>query len=293
MALERLHDLGHRELFEHDFALINPVRVREGRWQGLPVRPLRNPAFRAQPHLVPQLLPLEALDDEQQIEVLERNDRQCQETAQPMFCALLRSRAKIHSLAATLGSRMLLDTPSGRTVWLRFHDPRVFSALAWWLDPIQLRRLLGPIMAWTWFDSRDGRWNRIGRPDSEDLGSERLRLTTGQWERLQRQPQVNRCLKMLAKSGPLPGPLHASVDRLDQYLGEALATGLHDQADVCLYAVLMERHGRGWMEHPVAAYALNAVRGGAQSLAVGMKELDDAGIRQWMRESAGHMEEHA
>lgn len=249
MALERLHDLGYRELFGRDFALINPVRVLEDRWQDLPVVPLRASAFQAQPHLVPQLLPLAMLDDKQQIALLERNDRQCTETGQPMFCALLESRSDSRSLAVSLGSRMLLDTPAGQTVWLRFHDPRVFSALVWWLDPIQLRRLLGPVLAWTWFDPRDGRWRRIERPDQTAPEGTRLRLTAGQWERLQRQPWVNLCLKILAEDGPLPGPLRTLVERLDDSLRQAEAAG--------------------------------------------MKELDEAGLRQWMRASAKHMEKHA
>ena len=58
MTLRRLHDLGHRELFGHDFALVNPLRVPGDRWSDLPVVPLRAPAFAAQAHLVPKLLPL-------------------------------------------------------------------------------------------------------------------------------------------------------------------------------------------------------------------------------------------
>lgn len=293
MALEQLHDLGYRELFGHDFALINPVRVREDRWRDLPAVPLRAPAFDAQPHLVPRLLPLAALDDEQQVELLERNDRQCVETGQPMFCALLGSLAGTQSLAASLGSRVLLDAPTGQTVWLRFHDPRVFSTLAWWLDRVQLRGLLGAVRAWTWFDPRDGRWNRIERPASKAFVGARLRMTAEQWNRLQRQPLVNRCLKMSAVDGPLPGQLRTSIERLDRYIGEAVAAGLPDQADACLYAMLTEKHGHGWMDHPAAARALHAARAGAQTLAAGMKDLGDARLGKWKRASAGHMEEHA
>lgn len=292
MALVRLYDLGHRELSGHDFALINPVRVREDRWRDLPVMPLRASAFEAQPHLVPRLLPLAALDDGQKVELLERNDRQGVETGSPLFCALLKSRADIQSVAIGLGGRMLLDTPAGQTVWLRFHDPRVFSALAWWLDPAQLRKLFGPVVAWTWFDPRDGRWHRAGRPDPVVHGSGRLRLTPAQWERLQRQPAVNRCLKVLVDDAAV-GPLRTLVERLDRHLVAASADGLQEQADSCLYAVLAERHGHGWEGHPVAARALHAAREGRQQLAAGMQELDDAGLRQWMRASAGHMEEHA
>lgn len=293
MALERLHDLGYRELFGHDFALINPVRVREERWQDLPVVPLRAPAFDAQPHLVPRLLPLASLDDEQQVELLERNDRQCVETGQPMFCALLASPAETRSLATSLGSRMLLDAPTGQIVWLRFHDPRVFSALAWWLDPVQLRGLLGAVQGWTWFDPRGGRWARIGRPEGEVFSGTRLRLKAEQWNRLERQPLVNRCLKTSAVDGSFPGQLRTSVERLDKYIDEAVAAGLHDQADVCQYAMLTEKHGRGWTGHPGAVRALQVARDGTQALAVGMKNLDEAELGQWMRASAGHMEEHA
>lgn len=222
----RLHDLGHRELFSHDFALVNPVRVPEARWQDLQAVPLRARAFDAQPHLVPRLLPLHALDDDRQVELLQRNGRHCVETGQPLFCALLTSRMDSGPVAAALGARMLLRTPAGRMAWLRFHDPRVFSALAWWLDPVQLRCMLGPVLSWTWFDPRDGRWHGIERRCPEARDNPRLRLTAVQWARLERLPAINRCLKRLAGDGAPVPPLRPLVERLDGLLGQAAAAGL-------------------------------------------------------------------
>lgn len=226
MTPSRLHDLGHRELFSHDFALLNPVRIPEDRWQDLPVVPLRAPVFAAQPHLVPRLLPLRALDDDCQVELLERNGRHCVETGQPLFCALLASRLDAQPVAGALGARMVVRTPAGQAAWLRFHDPRVFSALAWWLEPGQLRCMLGPVLSWSWFDPRDGQWQCIERPGADGRDTARLRLTAAQWARLGRLPAVNRCLKMLARDGVSPRPLRPLVERLDALLEQAAAAGL-------------------------------------------------------------------
>lgn len=291
MALERLHDLGYRELFGHDFALINPVRVREERWQDLPVVPLRAPAFDAQPHLVPRLLPLAALDDEQQVELLERNDRQCVETGQPMFSALLASPAETRSLAASLCSRMLLDAPTGQIVWLRFHDPRVFSALAWWLDQGQIGCLLGQAQRWTWYEPRDASWHQLERPPVS--GPRRLRLNKEQWDRLERQPLVNRTLKESGRTPPLGRPLRDLVELVDVQLIRASASGLAEATDLTRFAAMTARHGETWINHPVATRALSAAAEGRQTLAAGLASLGHAELQQWARASAVHKEEHA
>lgn len=290
MALEQLQDLGCRELFGHDFALINPVRVREDRWQDLPVVPLREAAFDAQPHLLPRLLPLAALDDQQRVELLERNDRQCVETGQPMFCALFASPVKTQSLATSLGSRMLLDAPTGQTVWLRFHDPRVFSALAWWLDQNQARCLMGQAQSWTWYEPRDARWHQLERPPVR--GPRRLKLSKEQWDRLQRQSLVNRTLKELGCRPPL-GQLRSLVERIDAQLIRAAANGLVVASDLARFAAMTARYGEGWVNHPVAARALRAAVDGRQTLAAGMANLEHVELQQWGRASAVHKEEHA
>lgn len=290
MALERLHDLGYRELFGHDFALINPVRVREERWRDLPVVPLRAPAFDAQPHLVPRLLPLAALDDEQQVELLERNDRQCVETGQPMFCALLASPAETRSLAASLGSRMLLDAPPGQAVWLRFHDPRVFSALAWWLDQDQAGCLMGQVQRWTWYEPRDANWHQLERPPVS--GVRRLRLSKQQWDRLERQPLVNRTLKELGRRPPSGEPLRDLVELIDAQLTRAAASSLAEATDLTRFAAMTARYGETWVNHPVATRALSAAVEGRQTLAAGLASLEHAELQEWARASAVHKEEH-
>ncbi len=291
MALGRLQDLGHRELFSHDFALINPVRVREDRWGDLPVVPLWAQTFDAQPHLVPRLLPLAAIDSEQQVELLERNDLQCVETGQPMFCALLTSSVEMHSLATSLGSRMLLDAPTGQTVWLRFHDPRVFSALAWWLDPDQTGCLMGQAHTWTWFEPRDATWHRLDRPRVP--GYRRLRLSEEQWDRLQRQPLVNRTLKESGCRPPLGQPLRNLVESVDGQLVRAEANGLDSASDLIRFAAMTIQYGETWVNHPLAARALSAAVEGRQTLALGLANLKHAELQHWVRGSAVHKEEHA
>lgn len=291
MASEQLQDLGHRELCGHDFALINPARVPQDRWEDLPVVSLRAPGFAAQPHLVPRLLPLGGLDEEQRVALLERNDRQSEETKQPMFCALLVSPCEPQLLAGCLGSMMVMDSPEGQKVWLRFHDPRVFSALAWWLDEGQIRCLMGQVQKWTWYETRDARWHQLARPDV--LAPTRLRLNPQQWGRLQRQPLVNRVLKKSGKSPPLGCSLRGLVELIDDQLVSAAAHGLIRAADQTRFAAITVRHGEAWVTHPVARRALGAAANGRQTLAAGLASLEHAELKQWARASAVHKEEHA
>lgn len=241
-----IRELGHRELLAHDFALINPMRVAAGRWKDLPVVPLRAPAFSAQPHLVPQLLSLAALDDDTRFELLDRNSRQCRETGLPMFCALLAGELQASVMAAILGRQMLVLEPAGATAWLRFHDPRVFSALTWWLEPAQLKCLFGPVRIWTWPEPRDGRWHHLARPELPLPAASRITLTHDQAGRLQRQPLVNRCLRQLGARDPL----RARVERVDGHLCSALASGMVLDRDLCRYAIQAERQGHSRIEEP-------------------------------------------
>lgn len=289
--LEQLQDLGHRELADFDYALINPLRVHASRRSDLVATPLTAAAFKAQPHLVPLLLPLRHLANDGVVDLLDLNAEQVRETGQPMFCALLRSDVQVERLAVGLGARMLIDAPGGERAWLRYHDPRIFSALSWWTTPEQMACLLGDVMAWSWFEPRDARWHQLKRPSASPSG--RLRLSPSQWDRLTRQPLVNRSLKLLGLQPLLDESLHALVERVDAHLCRASACGLVEEADLCLFAVMTERHGAAWTTHPVAAEALAAAANETQMLASGIKGIRDAELHEWMRASAGHMEEHA
>jgi len=291
MTLQQLHDLGFRELFRHDFALINPVRVREEWWRDLPVVPLRATAFDAQRYFVPRLLPFVELNDEQRVELLERHDLQGEETGQSMFCALLVSRSEPRALAASLGRMMLLDAPTGQTVWLRFHDPRIFSALTWWLDQEQIGCLMNQVQSWTWYEPRDAMWHQLESPPIS--GSRRLRLDNEQWDRLGRQPLVNRTLKELGRKPPLGCQLRELVELIDLHLVRAARSGLADAADLIRFAAMTARYGEAWVNHPIATRALTSAVEGRQTLAAGLAGLEHAELQQWTRESAVHKEEHA
>ncbi|MCD9046522.1 DUF4123 domain-containing protein [Luteimonas sp. MHLX1A] len=291
MTLERLDDLGHRELRGFDFALINPLRVPDARASGLRTVPLSNSAFKAQLHLCPLLLPLARTDDDGIVRLLERNDEQIKETGQPLFCALLASDEQSEALAARLGSRMVLAIPDGRNVWLRFHDPRIFSALSWWLDAEQVACLLGHIRVWAWYEPRDARWHQLDR--RSEPREQRLKLSAEQWARLDRQPLVNRSLKALDIRPPFEEPLRSLVERIDEHLCRAISSGLTEDADLSLFAARTERHGEAWIRHPVAADALRTAIERSRTLAEGLKDLGDSGIERWISAAAGHMEEHA
>lgn len=291
MTLERLDDLGHRELRGFDFALINQLRVSDAGAFGLRTVPLSNAVFKGQLHLCPLLLPLAQTDDDGIVRLLERNDEQVKETGQPLFCALLASDEQSGALAARLGSRMVLAGPDGRNVWLRFHDPRIFSALSWWLDAQQTACLLGHIRAWAWYEPRDARWHQLDR--RYEPGVVRLKLSAEQWARLERQPLVNRTLKALNIRPPFQESLRSLVERIDAHLCRAKSSGLTEDADLSLFAARTEQQGDAWIKDPVAADALRTAIQGTRTLAAGLRNIGDSGIQRGIRAGAGHMEEHA
>jgi len=249
--LPSIGDLSHRQLFAHEFALISPMRTPSNRWQDLPVIPLRAAEFRGQPHLVPQLLPLAELGYEAKLELLDRNSAHCRETGQPMFSALLASDVSPEAMATALGKRMLVRIPGGGTAWLRFHDPRVFSSLSWWLDQAQLRFLFGPVRTWTWPEPRDGCWQQLDRPDPPMSAANRLLITPAQLGRLQRQPVVNRCLAQLGADASSAEPLRVRIERLDAHLCQARASGVVADRDLVRYVMQAERHRHSRIEEPV------------------------------------------
>lgn len=249
-AFQPIADLGHRELLAYGYALINPMRVPASEWKDLPVVPLGSPAFEGQPHLLPRLLPLAELDDDAKANLLERNARQWSTTGQSIFCALLESDVDTRMLAGNLGRQMLVQGPTGSTVWLRFHDPRVFSGLTWWLDKDQLRRLFGPVETWAWPEPRDAHWHHLHRPELPSPNASRLKLTGEQWGRLQRQPLVNRCVRQLTGGAPVDEDLRGLVERLDAYICRAIAAGTVNQRDICQFALQAERNGLSRIEEP-------------------------------------------
>jgi len=267
-------EMWHREFLTFEYALINPMRLDSEQWADLPVVPLHAKGFVVQSKMLPHVISLGGLSREQRIDVLARNDSWQRVAREPLFCALLRSDAVLETLVNHFSARMVMKAPGRQKVWLRFHDPSVFTRLGWLLTDAQMRHLFGPVDAWTWFDPWAGQWRTRQRPGRGEAGAATV-LDGKQWAALYRQPLLQRCLKQMARNEGVPTAYQALAARLDTTLQHALILGLKDRDDACLYALSIERHGPEWSKHFHVREAIQKARQGEQSLVRSLSDMDE------------------
>lgn len=171
------------------FALVDPHRLDELP-PGLPLQALCPPAFTSSAHLMPRLLDLHALLDDQRAWMLDELDRCVASQEQPAISVLLPSEASADDMARHL-TRQQTVRQGASQAWLRLHDPYVFIQLARVLDGRGLRDLFGPVQQW--IICLAGDWHsctpRLAANDVA-LGAPSARP----WDALLRIAAVNRCL---------------------------------------------------------------------------------------------------
>lgn len=190
-------ELDHRLFLEQDYGLINPLQVGKEHYADLEVHRLMPKGFARHERMLPLLVPLGSLEREQRIELLERTEEWARNHHMPFFSALFTSQHEAGYVRAMLVDRMVSRRPDQVSVWLRFHDPRVFRHLQWLLDPKQVPALMGPAVTWLGFDPLCRHWHCWSRPDSP--GNQRLCLSQEQWQVVEQFEALNRCLRDLAQ----------------------------------------------------------------------------------------------
>ncbi|MGQ4660615.1 DUF4123 domain-containing protein [Lysobacter sp. F6437] len=227
--------IDHRQLAAHAFAILNPLQVGRSEWADLPITALIPPALSAKAAAMPLLLDLAQLDEPQRIALLIRADAWDRHHDAPFFSLLLQTDASAERVAAHLTGKLLHTAPDGAKIVLRWHDPRVFRHFCWLLTDAQLRRLGGPVTAWTWRDI-SLEWHTHRVPSGVDIIA-RLQLSAEQWAVIGRIGVLNRTLAQLQRNAH-----HLVVDdeacrRIDGYLQHAY--DVHefiDEADARLFA---------------------------------------------------------
>ena len=226
-------ELDHRLFLEQDYGLINPLQVGKEHYADLEVHRLMPKGFARHERMLPLLVPLGSLEREQRIELLERTEEWARNHHMPFFSALFTSQHEAGYVRAMLVDRMVSRRPDQVSVWLRFHDPRVFRHLQWLLDPKQVPALMGPAVTWLGFDPLCRHWHCWSRPDSP--GNQRLRLSQEQWQSVEQFEALNRCLRDLAEL-ELPTDDDAARRVLESLL-EARRNGLVQDAAAIRFAL--------------------------------------------------------
>ena len=284
--IERADALPLAWLQTHSYALLNPLTGDAADWVDLPGESLVTPSVNARPHLLPQLIHLEALSAEARAALAERIV-QHQRRGVAFFCALLESRAPAARVAQHL-KRHLEQRRSGdkRRWWLRFYDPHVFRHLCWQLEPEQRDRLLGPIDAWCWPDTQ-GHWHCQRHHSDEAPGVLHLLLSRAQWARIDRLALLNRTLDALALMEPAREQDEALWRWVDALLERAERQRLPDEEDRQHYAEQAVRFHPHIHIHPEIQARLARVREQGSSYRAACADLDQARMASMAAELDG------
>lgn len=271
------HRMGHREFLACDYALLNPMQLESNQWIDLPAAVVMPPGLGVDVAVLPRLVVLRSLSEDRRLELLTRNDEWQRLNRQALFGALLTCDQEHEVVLRHLCNKMMIKMD--RAYWIRLHDPRVFSCLDELLTDVQLRRLLGPIRTWAWFEPFSANWMLRERP-TQVGGNGALRLDAMQWGALKRLALVNRCLTRIVREDGVLACYRTVATRIDKHLQRAAHIGLIASDDACLYALNLERNGADWLSLPHVRESLESASRGKQTLVRALAERDATAFPQ-------------
>jgi hypothetical protein len=147
-------------LAEHSYAIVDRVAVHDLP-EDLELIGLIPPALEDSAALMPALLDLKLLSDEQRQTYGRRLEQDALRKQPLLFSALLHTEANRYDLSVHLEKALILDSGRNGKSYFRFFDPRVFVQLEWLWDIRQSSELLGPIERWSYM--LDGQWRTVHR----------------------------------------------------------------------------------------------------------------------------------
>lgn len=275
--------LHHRLLLAHDFALINPLQVESALWKDLPATPLLPEKISVQPEVMPRLIVLRGMSDAACVDLLERAGRHERYSRYPFLSALLVAGGDATVIATHLSRRLVIATPDAGHALLRYFDPRVFRHLGWLLTEAQMNLLLGPVSQWSWRTAA-GFWQQHSRTEAASVLAG-LRLTSGQWDSLQRLGLLNKSLRQIERSAPDLVIDDQSAKCVDALLRDAYEQHrLADEADRRLYAEQGFRFHPHIHRHPQLVERLARARECRESYVGACRDLDAARLQQFATE---------
>lgn len=272
-------ELDHRLFLKQHYALINPMQVGKDWYSDLDVLRLQPEELERHARLMPLLVHLAALGEAQRIELLKRADDCARGHHMPLFSALFTSDRTPGHVKTVLQKHMVVKRDTGSSVWLRYHDPRVFRHLCWLLDDAQLATLMGPAKTWLGYDPLRSSWSEWTRPDV--CMHPRLRLSPEQWQAVDEFEALNRCLRDFADEGKPSGD--AAARSLLEGLLAARKQGLTQKDDAMLYARQQFEHGERIAAVPAVKQRLQQVREQAMSYVAACEDLPMEELQRHMK----------
>jgi hypothetical protein len=190
-------------LAEHDYALVDIGMLYADYWHAeLPLERLVPELLANEAHLMPGLLSLKALNEEQN----RRFINNLREAAQGRETCLISSLfnapdANAEELKTHLTNRLVLRSPQGKA-YFRYFDSRAFIHFERILSPEQIAVLYGPITLWTvsflldeWLQIKAPKGKNTSSENTSDKNtSENLSVSAEQREQLNRVSFVNEAL---------------------------------------------------------------------------------------------------
>jgi hypothetical protein len=259
--------------------------VNKEAWGDLVSLPIVPDRYRDQPHLFPQLVELEQMDEHARMGLLDRARRWVENHGTPYFSALLQTSTSAERLRRHLANQMDRYHFARRQYdVIRLHDPKVFRHMRWLLDAHQWETLLGPIDSWAWLEPA-GSWQRRDRDRDVTNIAAQIRLSPGQWISLLRVGEINQSLARLSRVAPEIPDDAKLAQQLDALLGEAWGTyQLEDRTDRLLFAEQAVRFHPRIHQHPQLQERLQRVHAPELTYAGACIDLDDAAMRRLANE---------
>jgi len=164
--------------------------------------------------------------------------------------------APVDDVAMHLGDIMLQRHPSGRSMWLRLHDPAVLWVLSGWLQPSQLSALVGPIGRIGSFSLLTPAGQLLTLQAQEAASHQGLALTAAQWAAIDCIQPLNTALRNWGDISPQQ--LRPARSIAFAAIRRAKAMGFEDSLGLALYGhYALSVHAR-FDFHPLVSSRLRA-----------------------------------
>lgn len=161
-------------------------------------------------------------------------------------CAWVFSPAAPDHLVAALSRRLSMRYPNGKSIYLRYFDPRVMPRLQTLLHPRADHAFLTPVQTWCAL-GRHQQWLRFDAA-SPLPNAQAVHVSASMAAGIDRIELINSAARMANAAGNTW--LHDRDEELDAALQKALASGLQASDQQMQYAFLAVSHGQAFTQHP-------------------------------------------
>lgn len=214
-----------------------------------PILALRDPIFEETPDRSPALVALSFQRDGDADHLRQTVQIACEEATadkERTVCSWLFAQAAPEHLATALSHRLTMRYPNGKSIYLRYFDPRVMPRLQTLLHPRADRALLTPVQTWCAL-GRHQQWLRFDAP-SPLPNAESVHVSASMAAAIDRIELINSAARIASAAG-YPW-LHDRDDELDAALQTAHASGLQAPEQQMQYAFLAVAYGQAFIQHP-------------------------------------------